>query len=130
MKTTVLLADDHPSLLDAATTILKPHFDVVGAANDGAMLVSEALRLRPDVVVTDITMPVLNGIEAVSQLRNSNLSAAFVVLSAVANEDFAKACLAVGALGYVVKSQMNAHLVPAIESALKGETYFSPFVAR
>ncbi len=81
MKTTVLLADDHPPLLEAATAILKPHFDVVGIATDGAMLVSEALRLRPDVVVTDITMPVLNGIEAVSQLHESNFSATFVFLN-------------------------------------------------
>jgi DNA-binding NarL/FixJ family response regulator len=129
MKTTVLLADDHPPLLEAATAILKPHFDVVGIATDGAMLVSEALRLRPDVVVTDITMPVLNGIEAVSQLHGSNFSARFVFLTVHANEEFLKACLAEGALGYVLKSRMKAHLVAAIQAALNGQTYVSPFVA-
>jgi DNA-binding NarL/FixJ family response regulator len=129
MKTTVLLADDHPPLLEAATAILKPHFDVVGTATDGAMLVSEALRLRPDVIVTDITMPVLSGIEAVSQLRDSNFSATFVFLTVHANEEFLKACLAEGALGYVLKSHMKSHLVAAIQSALKGESYVSPFVA-
>ena len=67
MKTTVLLADDHPSLLEAATAILKPHFEIVGTVTDGAMLVSEALRLRPEAVVTDITIPVLNSIEAIGQ---------------------------------------------------------------
>jgi DNA-binding NarL/FixJ family response regulator len=130
MKTTVLLADDHLPLLEAATAILRPHFDVVGTATDGAMLVSEALRLRPDVVVTDITMPVLNGIEAVSQLRDSNFPATFVFLTVHANEEFLKASLAGGALGYVLKSQMKTHLVAAIHSALKGESYVSPFVSR
>ena len=125
MKTTVLLADDHPPLLEAATAILKPHFDVVGTATDGAMLVSEALRLRPDVVVTDITMPVLNGIEAVSQLRDSNFSAPFVFLTVHVNEEFLKACLAVGASGYVLKSHMKIHLVAAIQAALKGQSYVS-----
>ncbi len=57
MKPRILLADDHPPLLEAASILLKPHFDLVGIATDGAMLVSEALRLRPDVIVTDITMP-------------------------------------------------------------------------
>jgi DNA-binding NarL/FixJ family response regulator len=130
MKTTVLLADDHLPLLEAATAILRPHFDVVGTATNGAMLVSEALRLRPDVVVTDITMPVLNGIEAVSQLRDSNFPATFVFLTVHANEEFLKASLAEGALGYVLKSQMKTHLVAAIHSALKGESYVSPFVSR
>jgi DNA-binding NarL/FixJ family response regulator len=128
MKTTVLLADDHPSLLEAATAILRPHFDIVGTAIDGAMLVSEALRLRPDVIVTDITMPVLNGIEAVSQLRDSNFSTPVVFLTIHANEEFLKACQAEGALGYVLKSHMKSHLVAAIQSALKGESYVSPFV--
>ena len=130
MKTTVLLADDHPSLLEAATAILKPHFDVVGTATDGAMLVSEALRLRPDVIVTDISMPVLNGIEAVSQLRDTNFSATVVFLTVHAKEEFLEACVAEGALGYVLKSRMKAHLVAAIQAALKGQTYVSPFVTR
>ena len=129
MKTTVLLADDHPSLLEAAAAILQPHFDVVGTATNGAMLVSEARRLRPDIIVTDINMPVLNGIEAVGQLRGSDVSAEFVFLTIYANEEFLKACRAEGALGYVLKSQMNTHLVPAIHAAIKGESYVSPLVA-
>lgn len=128
MKTTVLLADDHPPLLEAATAILKPHFEIVGTATDGAMLVSEALRLRPDVIVADITMPVLNGIEAARQLRESNFSPILVFLTVHAKEEFLKACLAEGALGYVLKSRMKTHLVAAIQAALKGESYISPFV--
>lgn len=130
MKPTILLADDHPPLLEAATALLRPHFDLVGTATDGAMLVSEALRLRPDVIVTDITMPFLNGIEVVSQLRASNFFPRFVFLTIHADEEFLNACLAEGALGYVLKSHMKSHLVAAIQAALKGESYISPFVIR
>jgi DNA-binding NarL/FixJ family response regulator len=130
MKITVLLADDHPPLLEAATAILKPHFEVVGTATDGAMLVSEALRLRPDVIVTDISMPVLNGIEAVSQLHDANFSATVVFLTVHSKKEFLEACLAESALGYVLKSPMKTHSVAAIQSALKGESYVSSFVAR
>jgi DNA-binding NarL/FixJ family response regulator len=128
MKPRILLADDHPQLLEAASTLLKPHFDVVGIVTDGAMLVSEALRLRPDVIVTDITMPVVTGIDAVIQLRKSWSSAKVVFLTVHSEEAFLKACMAEGASGYVLKSRMKTHLIPAIDAALEGWTYISPFV--
>jgi DNA-binding NarL/FixJ family response regulator len=81
MKTKVLLADDHPPLVEAALTILKPHYDIVGIATDGAMLISEALRLSPDLIVSDITLPILNGIEAIHRLRLSNSQAKVVFLT-------------------------------------------------
>ena len=130
MKTKVLLADDHPPLVEAALAILKPHYDIVGIATDGATLVSEALRLRPDVIVSDITMPVLNGIEAIHNLRASHSLAKVVFLTVHAEEEFLKACMAEGALGYVLKSRMKTQLIPAIEAALDGKSYVSPFVAR
>jgi DNA-binding NarL/FixJ family response regulator len=128
MKPKVLLADDHPPLVEAASTLLKSHFDLVGIATDGAMLVSEALRLQPDVIVTDITMPVLTGIDAAVQLLKSSSSAKVIFLTVHSEEEFLKACMAEGALGYVLKSHMKAHLIPAVEAALKGQTYISPFV--
>jgi DNA-binding NarL/FixJ family response regulator len=128
MKPRILLADDHPPLLEAASTLLKPHFDLVGIATDGVMLVSEALRLRPDVIVTDITMPVVTGINAVIQLRKSWPSAKVVFLTVHSEEEFLKACMAEGASGYVLKSRMKAHLIPAIDAALEGRTYISPFL--
>lgn len=128
MKPRILLADDHPPLLEAASTLLKPHFDLVGVVTDGAMLVSEALRLRPDVIVTDITMPVVTGIDAVVQLHKSWSSAKVVFLTIHSEQEFLKACMAEGASGYVLKSRMKTHLVPAIEAALEGQTYISPFV--
>jgi DNA-binding NarL/FixJ family response regulator len=126
----VLLADDHPALLKATTALLKGQFDVVGTASDGATLVSEAVRLCPDVIVADITMPVLSGIDAAHRLRESAPSAKIVFLTVHSEEQFMKACMAEGALGYVLKSHMKAHLIPAIQAALGGQSYICPFVPR
>jgi DNA-binding NarL/FixJ family response regulator len=123
----VLLADDYPALLEATAALLKSQFDVVGIARDGTTLVSEARRLLPDVIVTDITMPVVSGIDAAHQLRESASSAKIVFLTIHSEEEFMKACLAEGALGYVHKSHMRAHLIPAIQAALVGQTYICPF---
>ena len=130
MKTKLLLADDHPPLVEAALAILKPHYEIVGIATDGATLVSEALRLRPEVIVSDITLPILNGIEAIHRLRLSGSQAKVVFLTVHAEEGFLKACMAEGALGYVLKSRMKTQLVSAIEAALEGKSYVSPFVAK
>jgi DNA-binding NarL/FixJ family response regulator len=130
MKPKVLLADDHPPLLEAATNLLKPHYDLVGIATNGAMLVSETLRLRPDVIVTDITMPIVSGIDAVIELRKSRSSAKVVFLTVHSEEEFLEACMAEGALGYVLKSRMKTHLIPAIDAALDGRTYISPFMPK
>jgi DNA-binding NarL/FixJ family response regulator len=126
----VLLADDHPAIREATTALLKSQFDVVGAVTDGATLVSEALRLRPDIIVTDITMPVLSGIDAAHQLRESAFSAKIVFLTVHSEEPFVKACMAEGASGYVLKSHMRAHLIPAVQAALLGQMYICPFVPK
>jgi len=125
-----LLADDHAALIEAETALLLRHFDVVGAVNDGAMLVSQALRLDPDVIVADITMPVLDGIRAIRRLRESGCKAKIVFLTIHSEQEFIQACLAEGALGYVVKSDMKAHLVPAIRAALAGQRYIAVSAAR
>lgn len=130
MKTKVLLADDHPPLVEAALTILKPHYDIVGIATDGEMLVSEALRLRPDLIVSDITLPIFSGIEAIHRLHLSNSQAKVVFLTVHAEEGFLKACMAEGALGYVLKARMRTQLIPAIEAALEGRSYVSPLLAK
>jgi DNA-binding NarL/FixJ family response regulator len=124
----VLLADDHPAIREAITALLKPQFDVVGTVADGATLVSEALRLCPDVIVTDITMPVLSGIDAAHRLRESALSAKIVFLTVHSEQQFVEACMAEGALGYILKSHMRAHLIPAIQAALLGQMYVCPYV--
>jgi len=122
------LADDHPALLEATRVLLRPHFEVVGTASDGAELVSEALRLNPDIIVVDITMPVLYGIDAAGKLRKSGCAAKLVFLTIHSEEEFVNACIAEGALGYVLKSRMKAHLIPAIQAALTGQSYISPLL--
>lgn len=126
----MLLADDHSAFLERTAALLKPQFEIVGTVADGTALVSEALRLRPDVIVTDITMHGLTGIDAAHRLRQSASSARIVFLTIHSEEQFVEACRAEGALGYVVKTYMKAHLIPAIQAALTGAAYVSPLVSK
>ena len=125
----ILLADDHHELLEAEIALLLPHFDVVGVTTDGISLISEVQRLNPEVVVVDITMPLMNGIDAVHKLKKSGASAKFVFLTINTGAEFVQACQDAGALGYVWKSRMKTHLIPAIEAALKNLTYVSPLAS-
>ena len=125
-----MLADDHSALIEAETALLLRHFDVVGAVSDGALLVSRALQLNPDVIVADITMPVLDGIRAIRRLRESGCKAKIVFLTIHSEQEFIQACLEEGALGYVLKSGMKAHLVPAIRAALAGQRYVAVSAVR
>ena len=125
----VLLADDHHEFLEAEISLLRPHFELVGTASDGVSLISEAERLHPDVVVVDITMPVMNGIDAVHQLVESGATTKFVFLTINTGEEFVRACQQAGARGYVWKARMKAHLVPAIYAALKDLSYISPLTS-
>jgi CheY-like chemotaxis protein len=119
----VLLADDHPAILEAEIALLSKHFEVVGTAANGQALVSEVRRLSPDLVVTDITMPILNGIDALQKLRESGSTVRFVFLTVHTEREFVEACTEVGALAYVNKSRMKEHLIPAIKAALAGQSY-------
>jgi DNA-binding NarL/FixJ family response regulator len=121
----VLLADDHGALLDAERALLSPYFEVVGTVVDGTALVSAARLLLPDVIVTDITMPILNGIDAAHKLQASGSAAKIVFLTVHREREFFEACMQAGALGYVQKIKMKHHLVPAIQAALAGQPYVS-----
>jgi DNA-binding NarL/FixJ family response regulator len=121
----VLLADDHVGMIEAEFAIVSAHFEVVGRVVDGAALVKEAQSLRPDVIVTDISLPLVNGIEAVRKIRESGSKAEFVFLTALQEEEFVEACIEAGALGYVQKSRMKQDLVPAMLAALAGQSYLS-----
>jgi DNA-binding NarL/FixJ family response regulator len=122
----VLLADDHQLVLQRVTSLLETAFNVVGAAHDGQEMVAEALRLRPDVIVADISMPGLTGIEAAHQLRQQGSTAKLVFLTIHLEDEFLDACLAEGALGYVVKAHLKTDLIPAINAALSGHSFISP----
>ena len=125
----IFLADDHLEFLQAEIALLRPHFELVGTASDGVSLISEAERLNPDVVVVDITMPVMNGIDAVHRLVESGSTTKFVFLTINTGEEFVRACQQAGARGYVWKARMKAHLVPAIYAALKDLSYISPLTS-
>ena len=116
--------------LERVTALLQSAFDVVGAARNGREMISEATRLNPDVIVADISMPALSGIEAAHQLRESGSTAKLVFLTIHAEQEFVDACLEEGALGYVVKSHMKTDLIPAINAALSGQCFVSSFGAR
>jgi DNA-binding NarL/FixJ family response regulator len=122
----ILLADDNELLLELTARMLAKSFNVVGIARDGQDLVSKALLLTPDVIVVDITMPILTGIQAVHQLRDSGLAARFVFLTIHTEDEFLRACLDEGALGYVVKSHIKADLIPAIDAAMADKLFVSP----
>lgn len=122
----VLVADDHHSWLDRVTSLLKSDFDLIGIANDGRTLVGEAKRLQPDLIVLDITMPVLNGIEAAHEIHAVFPAIKIVFLTVHAGPEYVRACFAEGGLGYVKKSRLGTDLIPAINEALLGHSFISP----
>jgi DNA-binding NarL/FixJ family response regulator len=122
----VLLADDHKNFLAAATRLLQPEFEVVKTVGDGQVLLEEAARLEPDIVVLDISMPVLNGIEAARQLRAAGSRAKIVFLTVHQDPEYVQAAIAAGAEGYVVKCQLATDLLPALREALAGRLFISP----
>jgi len=107
-------------------SFLEPAFRIVGTVDNGQALVEAATKLRPDVIVTDISMPMLNGIEAAKKLSEAGCTSKVVFLTVHTDPDFVRACLGAHALGYVVKSRMATDLLPAIEAALAGRVFVSP----
>lgn len=125
-KTTVLLADDHRIVLEGLKGLLADEFEVVGTVEDGRTLLEQARKLRPDVIVVDVAMPLLNGIDAVKQIKKSGLDTKVVFLTMHQDAMYAKEALDAGALGFVLKHSAPSELTRAIQEALKGNTYISP----
>ena len=124
----VLIADDHPFVLEGLVGLLKDRFDVVAAVTDGRQLVDAAIRLGPDVIVTDISMPGLNGIEAIARLKAAGSEAKIIVLTVDARAELAAELIRAGASGFVVKPLAASELVMAIEQVLLGRIYLTPAV--
>jgi len=129
-KPRVLLADDHSILVDGLRQILNPEVELVGTAEDGRALVKAASKLVPDIVITDISMPVLNGIEATKELKKIHPEIKVIVLTMHANVKFAEAAFRAGADGFVVKRGAADELVTAIREVQKGRAYVTPLVAK
>ena len=125
----ILMADDHAMLLDAFRALLEPEFDVVGAVPDGRRLLEEFSRLHPDVVVLDIAMPLLNGLDAGRQLKAQRKSVKLIYLTMNPDPDLAGEALRLGASGYVLKSSAFQELKQAIHEALRGRSYITPLIA-
>ena len=125
----VLLADDHRLLREAFTQVLAPQCDIVGAVADGRALLAEAPRLQPDIVVLDIAMPLLNGLDAASGLKQLMPDVKLVFLTASEDPDLAAAAFRAGAAGYVLKNSAASELLLAIQEAMQGRTYVTPLAA-
>jgi DNA-binding NarL/FixJ family response regulator len=125
----VLLADDHRLVAEGMKSLLSAEFELVGVVEDGRALVEAARKLRPDVIVADITMPHLNGIDALAQLKQDDEQVRVVFLTMHPEVAYARRALEAGALGYVLKHSAPSELIAAIRAALDGKTWLTPAVA-
>lgn len=125
----ILIADDHKIVVAGLKKLLDPDFEIAGIVEDGRELVKAAEKLRPDVIIADISMPMLNGIEAVRQIKKSHEEIKVVFLTMHPDVTYALNAFKAGASGYVLKHSAPDELVTAIKEALCGKTYVTPLIA-
>ena len=128
----ILVADDHTLVRQGLRKILEsqPGWVVVGEAGDGRDAVQQTMDLQPDVVIMDIAMPRLNGVEAVQQIERRNPSARVLVLSMYSDEAYVTRAVRAGAAGYLLKDSADVNLIQAVSAVSEGKSFFSPAVAR
>jgi DNA-binding NarL/FixJ family response regulator len=126
MKLKVVVADDSPAILRRLVSLLGTEFDVVSTAENGQLALESAERYQPDVVVLDLAMPFLNGIEVTRELRKQESDPAVVICSVESDPEIIEAAQQAGALGYVFKWRMTRDLIMAVKSAARGEPFVSP----
>jgi len=121
----VLIVDDHPVIRKIVRSTLEahPHFDVCGEATNGAQAIEDAKKLKPDVVVLNITMPVMNGFEAAREIKTILPQTAIVILSSNADQHFIEEAKKIGVQAYVTKTKAGEELVKAVEAAVIGEDF-------
>jgi DNA-binding NarL/FixJ family response regulator len=122
----VLVADNHQAMLDNLVRLLSNDFDVVAIVRDGEAVVREAPRVNPDILVLDIAMPVLSGIEAAGRLKANGSTAKVVFVTMYHDREFVDGATALGSVGFVVKNRLVSDLIPAIHSVLAGQLFVSP----
>ncbi|HKT33497.1 MAG TPA: response regulator transcription factor [Nitrospira sp.] len=122
----VLLADDSPSMLQAARRILEPEFHIVGTVDNGQAVLQATESLQPDVLILDISMGVMNGFEAARLLTRLGSRAKIVFLTVHKDQEFVEEAFSVGALAYVIKPRLGTDLLVAVREALIGHTFVSP----
>lgn len=128
-KPRILLADDHRMVAEGLKVLLQSEYELVGIVEDGRALLEAADKLQPDIIVADVSMPLLNGIEAVRQLKRKNKDIAVVFLTMHLDVNYAAGAFEAGASGYVLKHSAPSELLTAINSALKGRVYITPLLA-
>jgi DNA-binding NarL/FixJ family response regulator len=130
MRARVLLADDHTLVLEGLRKILEDDFDLVGLAEDGRALVEMATRLEPDVIVLDISMPKLNGLDAARQLKKLLPTTKLIFLTMHGDASYANEAFRAGASGYLLKRSAGSELIQAIQAVLKDQCYMTPAITK
>lgn len=128
-KPRVLLADDHKIVVEGLKTLLGSEFEIVGSVEDGRALADQAATLHPDVIVADISMPQLNGIEAARKIKKTDKNIKIVFLTMHPDATYAASAFEAGASGFVLKHSAPSELITAIHEAMKGRTYVTPLIA-
>jgi DNA-binding NarL/FixJ family response regulator len=124
----VLLADDHAIVADGIARLINDVADLIGQVNDGVRLVEEARRLRPDIIVADVTMPRMSGIDAMRQLKSEGVDARFIFLTIHTEARLAAEAMRSGASAYLLKQAAGTELFDAIEAVTRGRTYLTPLI--
>lgn len=122
----ILIADDHRIVAEGLRVLLDSEYQLTEIVEDGRQLIEAALRIQPDVIVADVSMPLLNGLDAIEQLRGYGLNAKVIFLTMHSDALYAVRALRVGASGYLLKHSASSELLTAIEEALAGRTYVAP----
>ncbi len=125
----ILLADDHKIILEGLRNLLEPEFELVGTVEDGRALLDAAKDLHPDIIVADISMPMLNGIEAVRKIKKISPDVKVVFLTMHPDVSYASEAFEAGANGYVLKHSAPEELIRAIHEVINGKTYITPMIA-
>ena len=122
----IVLVDDHPAVLRQTLQLLSARFQIVAALPDGTQLLALAATTKIDLIVLDITLPGLSGIDLASRLKSAGFAGRIVFLTVHADPDYAREALDLGASGYVIKPRLASDLIPALIAALEGEIFISP----
>ena len=126
----ILIADDHTLVAEACAKLLEPEFEVLATVRDGRALLEAAARLRPDVIVADIAMPLMNGLDACEQIKKQVKSTKIIYLTMNDDKDLAAEAFRRGASGYLLKASAFGELTQAVHAVIKNKSYVSPLITR